>query len=658
MQLLSGWQEPIYYKVLKKNFKRQNNTCKISPNFVLCNLRGKKIIGRVLQVSLQLSPTPKFAIKFIEGDVEFPTDPAWWDFIQKLTVLFGVSENSILKKLLPFLEKTNVKLNSSEKKQSPILEKQKVINRLTEKQKSIDEIITEQQKEQKIRPILLHGITGSGKSQIYLSQIISQLQLGKSVIFLVPEVTLASNFYSFFSKELPWFKSTYTWHSAEVSKKSKACLWSAITSGEPVLIIGVHLPIYLPVPNLGLIIVDEEHEESFLEKESPRLNSKQLALLRAQIKNIPIILGSATPNISSYYLAQTGKWHYHQLNERYLAQLAKVEIEELNYTKRPFWLTEKLKSKLQKCFSQGEQALVFLNRRGFAPVVKCSSCKESFSCKNCSVNLVYHKEEVDFLECHYCGHTITAPLSCPCGSDKNFIFKGLGTSQVVQVLSQIYPNAKILQADKTTTKKKSWGEDIQRFAAGEFDLLVGTKCITKGYHFPKVTLVSMIWADLDFSFPNYSATEQALQQMLQVSGRSGRGTLPGEVLLQAFDPTLFSHCLRENMYSEFLQQELETRKMFGYPPFSKIIFIQTKDISEDRALQQITKILQIIEDTLEKHKINLSILGPAKPLIFQKKRYFYWHLMIKVQKGGDLEPTLKMLSQIQKNTKFDFWLET
>jgi primosomal protein N' (replication factor Y) len=503
---------------------------------------------------------------------------------------------------------------------------------------------------------LLHGVTGSWKSQIYLSLIVSLLKSGKSVIFLIPEVTLAINFFNFFSKELIGFSDIFSWHTGSSAKSDNALLWQAVQGSRPALIIGVHLPIFLPIPNLGAIIIDEEHEESFAEAMAPHLNTKQVALIRAKISAIPILFGSATPCSTTYYQAKTDGWSFFSLTERFAATVASVELVELNYQRKIFWLSEKLISKITDKVLKKQQVILFLNRRGFATITTCKSCGLPFECRDCSVSLVLHKNDGEVLECHYCGLKKEPPFICICGST-SVKHKGLGTEQVCDVLAKKFPQFKILRADKSSIGKKDWSDKINQFAAGEFDILVGTKSVTKGYHFPNVTLVGILWADLDFSFPDYRSTERAIQQTLQVSGRSGRGLLAGEVLIQAFEPSVLGGYLKEESYLTFLEKELENRLEHRYPPFSKLIFIQIKDKSEEDAILKIEKLNAWIQNFFSSNQINSQILGPSTPLVFRQNKLFIQQLMIKIFNNSDLKKSLLFLAKNKSGLNFTFWLE-
>jgi primosomal protein N' (replication factor Y) len=646
--------------------------------FVACPLRGKIQVALVKKILAKLDPVPKFELKVVSYFIKFPHCKPWVAFLNEVANLFVSDKNMLLRRLLPFLLASSAKdflpsgLNlisgPPALKETVLGDKQAVLNyeRLSTEQLLVAREVCALINTQRFAPALLHGVTSSGKSQIYLAFIASLLKQGRSAIFLVPEISLAKNFLQFFTRELaflvePELLQIFAWHATEVANKD--LLWQAVARGMACLIVGVHQPVFLPLKNLGGIVVDEEHEASFTEQQPPHLDTKLLALLLAQRHNIPIILGSATPSVSSFFQAKEGVWRYFTLKERFSATSASVALVPLNYDKKPFWLTQPLKEKLKQKLTKNEQSILYLNRRGFAPTTKCSTCKQSFSCTNCSVSLVLHvslaegcDKTLPFLECHYCGLLVSSPFTCSCASSGTY-HRGLGTEQVCQVLQKEFPVARILRADKLSVGKKDWGSKISLFAAGSYDILVGTKTVTKGYHFPGVTLAVVLWADLDFSFPDYRATERALQQTLQVAGRSGRGEKVGEVIIQAFDTEPLQAFLTEDNYEAFLRQELLLRKQLNYPPYSKLLFVQMGDVSEQVVLEKITILADKLQGFCSRNLIKATFLGPATPLVFKKNKLFLQQVMVKIGDNQALRKILSFLKTEKKSLACTYWIE-
>jgi len=319
----------------------------------------------------------------------------------------------------------------------------------------------------------------------------------------------------------------------------------------------------LPIANLGLVIVDEEHESGYQEKKHPKINTKDAAIIRSNMTGCPIILGSATPSISSLFNVKTKKWKFFQLKKRFAGTFPKIRTVFLNTKKfrKNFWISKELEDAIREKIASKEQVIIFLNRRGFSFFVQCKNCSFIFQCQNCSVSLTLHKDKR--LTCHYCQYAIFQPERCPeCKKhEKQFIKKGIGTQQVVTIIEELFPAAKIARADlDTTIRKKLWSQTIHDFEQGNIDILVGTQTITKGFHFPNVTLVGILWADLNLHFPIFNATETTLQQLIQVAGRAGRQHNESEVIVQTMSNHPVFNYLNETDYLKFYSSEIEKKE--------------------------------------------------------------------------------------------------
>jgi primosomal protein N' (replication factor Y) len=368
--------------------------------------------------------------------------------------------------------------------------------------------------------------------------------------------------------------------------------------------------VLLPISNLGLIIVDEEHEVGYQEKKHPKVNSKEAAIWRAHMNGIPILLGSATPSLTSLDNVKTKGWHFFELKERFAGIFPTVKTVSLKDAKnrRNFWITTELERAIKLRLERGEQTIIFLNRRGYSFFVQCKTCSFIFMCDNCSVSLTLHED--GRLSCHYCSLRQELSPQCPgCkGSAKNYLKKGVGTQQVVSILETVFPHATVARADMdTTVNKKQWQETLERFEHGIIDILVGTQTITKGYHFPNVTLVGILWADLNLHFPMYNAAEVCLQQLIQVAGRAGRTGKPSEVIVQTMVEHSIFNYLNEIDYVKFYDSQMETRKEIGYPPAMRLAEIELKYTDEiviEQEAQQLAKELRAVcGDVPPVHKI-------------------------------------------------------
>lgn len=334
-------------------------------------------------------------------------------------------------------------------------------------------------------PTVLHGVTGSGKTEVYKQLFLHALAHHKTALLLLPEVTLAIAFENRLKKEMP-HAPLYGFHSGKTPKE-KTIIWNNLKNNVPMIIIGVHLPILLPIANLGCIVVDEEHDTGYQEKKHPKINSKEAALIRARCANIPIVLGSATPSINTLYAVKTKGWNFFQLTQRFSGTLPSVNIVSLttNKNRREFWISTELEHHIHDRLFKKEQTIIFINRRGFSFFVQCKQCSFIFTCTSCSVSLTLHED--DHLLCHYCNATHALPKKCPtCSiSATNFLKKGIGTQKVVSILEKMFPQARIARADMDTTAKKNvWQKTVADMIEGNIDILVGTQTITKGFHFP------------------------------------------------------------------------------------------------------------------------------------------------------------------------------
>jgi primosomal protein N' (replication factor Y) len=473
------------------------------------------------------------------------------------------------------------------------------------------------------RPILLHGVTGSGKTEIYLQAIPATLARGRSAIVLVPEISLTPQTVERFKGRFAEAQDAVAVLHSHLSEGERHDEWHKIHSGRARIVIGARSAVFAPLKKLGLIIVDEEHETTYKQEEAPRYHARDVAVVRAKIEKCVAVLGSATPSLESYYNATTGKYRLATLTQRVDdRQMPLIRIVDLRQERRKekasAILSEKLRGAIADRLEKREQTILFLNRRGFSTSLLCSNCGEARNCPNCSVALTFHRH-IARLSCHLCGHTAAVPKKCPaCGKDA-LIYAGFGTEKVESTVAHIFPNATVRRMDADSmTRKQAYRDTLLNFRAGKIDILVGTQMIAKGLHFPNVTLVGIINADLALHLPDFRAGERTFQLLTQVAGRAGRGETPGEVFVQTYTP--FSPSIqfaRHHDFPGYFQQELEFRERCDFPPFKHAILITVRSAHEARA-----KLREALGPEF--------ILGDAAPAPLEKLQgQFRFHILMR-----------------------------
>jgi primosomal protein N' (replication factor Y) len=604
VRLLNGFKENLLYQV-----PADWQELPVAGSIVRVPLRARVVQAVVTQVLGEKPADISFDIKAAHSLEAFPADVHYAVFIEQLAHYYQLESLYFLKRIRQFLKQTE------EEEIVPTHTTPLSCIQLTEEQQKIADFLFPHIHQSAYTPTVLHGVTGSGKTEVYKRIIEYTIQQGKSVLLLLPEVTLAVAFTHRLRKELPSTITLYSFHSASTAKEKKL-LWQSILSQQPIVIIGVHLPVFLPVAQLGLIIVDEEHEVGYQEKKHPKINSKDAAIWRAQLYNIPIVLGSATPSIQTLHNVKTKGWHFFQLKKRFGGSFPTIKTVLLSDKKqrKNFWISDILYAAIIDRLAKKEQTIIFINRRGYSFFVQCKACSFIFSCSTCSVSLTLHENRL--LTCHYCSYTTHQPPLCPgCKADESeLIKKGIGTQQVVIILQKMFPHASIARADMdTTSKKKQWQDTLDRMHAGTIDILIGTQTITKGYDFPKVTLVGIIWADLNLHFPLFNAAETALQQLIQVAGRAGRQCTDSLVIVQAMQNHEIFAYLNETDYLSYFADALESRATVGYPPCKRLVEIELKYGCEITIERESHLLMQDMWSIKNQRQLQVQILGPAKP---------------------------------------------
>jgi primosomal protein N' (replication factor Y) (superfamily II helicase) len=496
---------------------------------------------------------------------------------------------------------------------------------------------------------LIHGITGSGKTEIYLQAIEAAIKKKKSAIFLVPEIALTSQTIERLRSR---FQEKVAVLHHRLNAGTRRDTWHKIYEGGYSLIVGPRSAIFSPAKNLGLIIVDEEHDFSYKQtEEMPCYHARDIAIMRGKFSDATVILGTATPSLESYHNATIGKYHLSNLTIRAdNATLPTIHLVDMNLEKekKNSLFSDKLLNSIEKKIDIGEQSIIFLNRRGFNTEAMCKNCEASISCCHCSITLTFYKNK-NLLACHLCGYQIPPPRRCPsCKNEGELQFKGVGTELVEKSLHAIFPQIRTIRIDGDTTRHKGSHEQLfKQFRAGKADILIGTQMIAKGLHFPSVTLVGMLNADASLYIPDFRSAEQTFQLITQVSGRSGRGSLPGEVILQTKLPT---HTILRNAtslnYTAFFQEELQIRKTYSFPPICHLI----KIIFNGKHLSETTHYAEDVRSILIKRLPPNYQLYPIVPCGYAKiKDRFRLQCLIKGSSPhliGEIIKTLKKQNDI------------
>jgi primosomal protein N' (replication factor Y) (superfamily II helicase) len=496
---------------------------------------------------------------------------------------------------------------------------------------------------------LLHGVTGSGKTEIYLQAIAHALEQGKGAIVLVPEISLTPQTVERFKARFSAGKLqtlVAVLHS-HLSAGERHDEWHKIRQGRARIVIGARSAIFAPVDPLGLIIVDEEHEQTYKQEETPRYHARDVAIMRGQMENAIVLLGSATPSMESYHNAKKGKYTLLELPTRVDDQkMPRVRVVDMRQAaakeKGNLIFSPQLKEAIQQRIERQEQTILFLNRRGWATSLQCPLCGYVAPCPNCSVSLTYHRIEQK-LVCHICGNIEKVPMKCPNEKCRNpaIRFAGTGTQRVEETLAKLFPHARVRRMDSDTMKRKDdYRKTLGEFRAGKIDILVGTQMIAKGLHFPNVTLVGIIHADSALHQPDFRAGERTFQLLTQVSGRAGRGDVEGEVFVQAFAP--FHPAIqyaRRHDYTGFYEQEIEFREQLKYPPLTRVALLTLKGRNEDKVKFSAEHLKRELQKGLAEFK-DLVLMGPAPAPLLKAETFYRHQIMLRARAMSKLSQTL------------------
>ena len=498
---------------------------------------------------------------------------------------------------------------------------------------------------------LLYGVTGSGKTEVYMDVIEKAINNGKSAIMLVPEIGLTPQIVG---KFISRFGNVISVLHSKLSDSERYDEYRKITDGESKIVIGTRSAIFVPFNNIGVIIIDEEHTSSYKQDNNPRYSAINVAEWRSKYHNCPLVLGSATPSLESFAKAGNHVYKLLSLTERaggsVLPIVNIIDMKE-EVKKGNFILSDILKNKIGEVLDRGEQAIILLNRRGYSSTISCRECGYVYKCPNCDITYTYHKSSNN-LKCHYCGYSMVLPNKCSiCGSD-NLKDYGLGTEKLEETLNSLY-KARIVRMDvDTTSKKEQHQKIIDDFGEHKYDILIGTQMIAKGLDFPLVTLVGVVSIDSSLTSPDYRASENTFQLLSQVSGRAGRSESKGEVIIQTFNPDHYAITLAKNHdYIGFYKEEMKIRKMLKYSPYYYMVLLSITSKDYELGFKEANKIGSYIRNNISSDSI---VLGPTMANMFKVNNIYHYQIIIKYRKDDSLMKVLKFIIDMQvKNNKID-----
>ena len=512
--------------------------------------------------------------------------------------------------------------------------------------------IEEALRQEAFRTFLLEGVTGSGKTEIYLKAIEACVAYGRSALLLVPEIALtpamAGQFLQRFGDRVAILHSAF--HDAERAEQ-----WRRIRAGLATVVVGTRSGVFAPVRNLGLVVIDEEHDQSYKQQETPRYNGRDVAIVRARAAGAVAVLGSATPSLETRYNAERGKYTRIELPERIEKRpMPDVEVidmrQEFLETRKQATFSRKLVESITERLERGEQTMLLLNRRGFSSFVACRACGERLQCVNCAVTLTFHRRDRRML-CHYCNYAQKVPSVCPKCDSEYLHFIGTGSEKVEEELHRDFPTARIARMDRDTVSGKRHFESIlHAFREGDYDILVGTQMIAKGHDIPNVTLVGVVSADVGLGLPDFRAAERTFQLLTQAAGRAGRGDLPGIVLIQTINPDHYAiRYASEQNYEGFYRKEIQFRQLMRYPPFSALANVLVRSQKQEEALAMSAELGRMLDPVPE----GLKVLGPAEAPVPKLKSEFRYQILLKAQDRKRLNETLRELRRFARERKWN-----
>lgn len=594
----------------------------LSPgNLVVVPFRNKEITGIVVNTNIVSSIKN---LRIVTAKLEHLVDKKFIDFIYRAAKYYMADLGSITKLALP------VEILGG-RDSGPLV--QDISNCNLAPLSVEQQIVLEEIKKTNIASVL-KGITGSGKTEIYFHMIEEVIRAGGQALLMLPEIALSTQIIDRFKERFGFAPAV--WNST-ITKAKKRNLLKSIIAGDAKIVIGTRSALFLPYKSLDLIVVDEEHDASYKQEDGVLYNARDMAVMRSTITGCKILLSSATPSIETIYNSKLGKYHLVNLSSRFGdAILPDVKIIDMRLQKmqKSCWISRDLKVAIENVLSKKEQAIIFLNRRGYAPMMLCKSCGHRITCTSCSSWLVMHKSKGK-LECHHCGYNTNLPHICTeCEAEDSFVACGPGVERVAEEVCRIFPGARIQIITKDEMKSENEIREIlQKIENHEIDILIGTQIITKGYHFPKISLVGVIDADIGINGGDLKASERSFQLLYQVSGRAGRESARGIVYLQSFNPTgVIIKFLQEHAFDEFAEYELSTRIDANMPPISRMAALLISGAHEDIVLSEAKKIVRAVL----RHD-SVRILGPAQSALSKLQNRYRYRILFIADKKIDIQ---------------------
>jgi len=498
--------------------------------------------------------------------------------------------------------------------------------------------------------VLVHGVTGSGKTELYIQAIERTVAAGKQAVVLVPEISLTPQTIRRFASRLDRIAVLHS----HLTGGERHAEWRQIRSGAAQVVIGARSAVFAPAPALGLIVIDEEHETSFKQDNAPRYHARDVAIVRARMLGVPVVLGSATPTLETYHNAAAGKYRLVELRKRILSRpMPPVDIVDMAHEihQRKGWhvLSRLLENGIRERLARGEQVILFLNRRGFSTFIQCSRCGYVLKCRQCDISMVYHRAREVAL-CHYCGASVQPPADCPDCGFKGIKYFGAGTERIEDDVRQVFETARVDRMDSDVMRRRGeYRRILGGFRKGEIDILIGTQMIAKGLDFPNVTLVGVINADVALHLPDLRASERTFQLVAQVAGRTGRGPKGGRVVVQTFSPDHYSiTAAAAHDYRTFADRELGLRRELGYPPFGRLVRVLVTGTDQGKVLDKAEEIGAVLREHLAESQG--SVLGPALAPIGQIKGRHRWHLLVKARSAAVVRDLLTAADDVLAGT--------
>lgn len=524
---------------------------------------------------------------------------------------------------------------------------------LTQEQQNAFDTICKRLEGPKPGVLLLHGITGSGKTEIYLQSITKALEQGRKAIYLVPEISLTPQTIQRIKAR---FNKVAVLHSSLLGTVHQS-QWNDIKDGRVDIVIGARSSVFAPLKNVGLIIIDEEHENTYKQENNPRYNARDIAILRATYENAMLIMGTATPSLESYHQALKGNYEKivlsRRIGERQLPPVDIVDMGEEVRKRRGFnIISQRLEYYMKQSLARKEQVILFLNRRGFAPYINCKRCGFVLKCQRCDIPMTFHKK-LNTILCHYCYAETRPPESCPDCLASNINYRGFGTEKIEDEIKNRFPDYQIIRMDSDSMRvRDSHEKALTAFERGEFQILLGTQMIAKGLDFPNVTLVGVISADTILNLPDFRASERTFQLISQVAGRTGRGTKGGRVVVQSYNPRHYSITYAAaHDYEGFAGKELEYRKQLNYPPFGKLARIVLRSPHEDKTKEKSALVAGKLKEIAKTPGNHLEILGPSPAPVTKINDLFRWHMLLKAQHHTSIHNALQGIADMLKPSK-------